>query len=901
MRSGATGPTRVACASVLLWVCALETVSSETPALARLDGTVTNAGGVPLAAAEIRVVEALDSRSASGGVPASDVRGRSDSRGHFELSVPQRLRRVIVVASASGYAMGHSKVLDLNTLHQGVPTIRLRASALIQGHVVDERGIGLAEAEVTAESQDPEDSGLPSSLRRWVTHTDARGAFGIDGAPIGQILLSARRDGFVSAGDRGRALVATTRSEPLLLRLYEAMYLSGVVVDARGVPIPGAQLAARAKSRTSSTVLVSDAGAFRVGPFPRGESVELIGSADGFTYSRKADIIAPNDRLRIVLTSNGALRGRIVDATTGKGIPEFDIVFHRRESVPIKTLPFPGTRHFKTVDGRFEWSDVQAGVWTVTARAHGYCDARLEGVLVGDKMARDLAVALSKGRTIPGRVRSTTNGMPVSGALVRAELTHRAAYHDPELGLADSVATDREGRFTLEGQPEALPVTLLVSAPGFASARYEIEPSDHSAIELVLSKGSALDGHVLNPDGSAAPKAWVRLVDLSSGTGGGLATDVGGRFTFGELSPGTYGLSAASDQGTTEFQTVIVSSDAPTEVELRIGAGRTVHGNVAGLLPGEHARVLLRGESATALSREADTDDSGAYSLRGVAHGRITLVAHTSSDREISKVIEVPADEEVSVDFEFPAGVRVSGTLTRGGRPVPFMTINARPLDGQATAASGESSQSGQYALEGLAPGSYRIETVDGSRQQTVHVTSNTSLDFQLPPLTLSGTVIDGESEMPVAGVVIVASAVESGPAPVKAETDFEGRFTLKNLDPRNYRLTVFKPSYEMRVSLQPLTESLTDVSIRLQPDEGVPIRVVDATSGQSLRTVFVTALIAGADARTLELQLDPQGSGQLPRALAGSSIRVWWFEYAPSDIGVWAGAPLNVALTAGR
>ena len=59
-------------------------------------------------------------------------------------------------------------------------------------------------------------------------------------------------------------------------------------------------------------------------------------------------------------------RGRVVDAATREPVREFELKFMRAQRTPADDED-PGARKFRADDGRFEWQDLPAGQWSVTA------------------------------------------------------------------------------------------------------------------------------------------------------------------------------------------------------------------------------------------------------------------------------------------------------------------------------------------------------------------------------------------------------------------------------------------------------------------------------------------------------------------------------------------------------
>ena len=62
----------------------------------------------------------------------------------------------------------------------------------------------------------------------------------------------------------------------------------------------------------------------------------------------------------------------------------------------------------------------------------------------------------------------------------------------------------------------------------------------------LLAQNSSLNGTVSDPSGAVVPNASVTLTNEQTGIQRAVTTDAQGRYTFDDLTPGTYRLSAKS-------------------------------------------------------------------------------------------------------------------------------------------------------------------------------------------------------------------------------------------------------------------------------------------------------------------------------------------------------------------
>jgi hypothetical protein len=123
------------------------------------------------------------------------------------------------------------------------------------------------------------------------------------------------------------------------------------------------------------------------------------------------------------------------------------------------------------------------------------------------------------------------------------------------------------------------------------------------------------------------------------------------------------------------------------------------------------------------------------------------------------------------------------------------------------------------------------------------------------------------------------------------------GQFAFTGLEPGEFTLTVYKPGYEMVRKRIAYSSPVNDMTIRLRQETGAEIRVHDAFSGEPLSVIFATEMVGASPALTLRVDLDDDGVGYIPNALAGSTITFAAEGYAETVIRGWDGQGLNLRL----
>ena len=598
----------------------------------------------------------------------------------------------------------------------------------------------------------------------------------------------------------------------------------------------------------------------------------------------------------LALADTGVLRGRVIDAATKAPIREFTIEFFATPAAK----PTPGARVFQTKDGRFEWTSVPADVWEVTAGAPGYQRFEFGEVLIRKGAATpEVVLPLRRGFTVTGRVFDELTRTGIENATVSFWDAQQSDYGDNWRRRLHT-STDRNGSFVLDGVPGGR-ITIHAGSQDHANRAVTISVGpDLAPLQIALSAGSLISGQLTAADGATGVAGWVELSNLDSGTAGMAKSGPNGEFIYKRLSSGRYRVMGRSETGQAEIEIALAPNERRENVVLALKTGSVVRGTITGLSAGELRRTNISVQNATDYLVYMDTqiDARGKFTIGGLKPGRVRVVVDVSLKLQLARVVDLPPDSERTVDFDFARGVRLSGRVTRNGKPWPQVMVAAHPVGNQdefqvypvATSAQGA------YAFDKLPYGDYVLMVV-GHRTPTVRVDSDKEFDIDVPAAaTFEGQVSEDPSGVPIVGarVDLRPAEVMSKLLPRATETDHFGRFTEPNLPPGDYIVTIYKTDFAMyreRLSLGTATERH---SVRLQPERGVRVHVSTA-SGKRLEAVRATEIVAGQRVAGMLLRLDEEGSAYLPGGLAGSGLSFTAAGFEPIEIRAWDGRELEL------
>ncbi|APR77887.1 Hypothetical protein A7982_03234 [Minicystis rosea] len=181
---------------------------------------------------------------------------------------------------------------------------------------------------------------------------------------------------------------------------------------------------------------------------------------------------------------------------------------------------------------------------------------------------------------------------------------------------------------------------------------------------------------------------------------------------------------------------------------------------------------------------------------------------------------------------------RIAGrVIDAGGAPVAGALVRAEPADrgpeALHTSARALSDAAGHFSLEGLDPGLHTVVAAHaGFASSAAERVSAGSLDLVLGLRrggSLSGRVIEAEGGAPVPAFTIVV-ARRKGPVKevsvaVRSVIDSDGRFTIPDLEPGDYRVRAAANAHAPTAPL--------DVSIPEPPTQAAPIQLALGRGGR--------------------------------------------------------------------
>jgi hypothetical protein len=421
------------------------------------------------------------------------------------------------------------------------------------------------------------------------------------------------------------------------------------------------------------------------------------------------------------------------------------------------------------------------------------------GVPGADVMTRDYALGVSYSGNILGNLAEVANQ---PGAQPTSTPTTRPTPAPTPAPTARPSAP-----------PTPKPVTTpvpLPSLPAVPSAAPSLAPSPiPTAPPLEPSpapeSGASLRGTLLDDKGRPLPGWSVGVAAIDRW----VLTDAKGRYAM-NLPLGPYELAVMDPQGKTQLTKPIRLVTAQG-MELPLVVAIPV-GEIKGMVVDKQTKLGV-GDATVQLFRAGETYNlssrgNGAFYMGDLPAGQYRVVVTRSRYQPFEGAVTVVPKQEASMVVSLaPKPGSLAGKVTNlkgQGQPGVAVAIPSLKL-------SVATDRLGAYTFNDLPPGQHEVIFTQGDRRVATTLvrvrsdettTENVTVTAQVVAAdkggSIGGQITDAVSKRPVGGVKIV---VESGDLTVLTITASDGRFTVTDLPPGNYRVSASKTGYKTRTA----------------------------------------------------------------------------------------------------
>ncbi|MEM9379573.1 MAG: carboxypeptidase-like regulatory domain-containing protein [Planctomycetota bacterium] len=771
-----------------------------------LRGRVTDAGGAPLAGAE--VVCATTSGVALRGALEIGAPGRStsvvtDADGRFETGVAGGDVRIEV--GLDGYAPYER---DAEVAAEGttdVGDLRLAEGVRIAGRVLDPNGRGVPKARIVAQPKREGGIVFYGGPLDALATTDESGRFEIRRQAAGPYELIAVHDEHPPQPFSGRTERPGEAVEGLVVTLRAGATIEGVVVDLPAGGADGLRVVARGGpggigilfgSRPGGPVTadVDERGSFVLTGLEPGAEVNLTLVEGRLAFNgstRRSQVVrarAGDRSARIAYSEGASVRFRVTDSE-GRAV----------ESMSVDAgFDFPAARVRRSEvceDGVCEIANLWPGDGGETLKlqieATGFEPYRAERLLVQPDAEVDLGtIVLEERPRVLLTVTSAATGEPVEGAAVLMR-----PYRDPA-----AATTEITRRFSIEADRDETDEYAYFDVEGEARGTTDAE----GRCELDATPGTTVEFVVRHPDHAETVDGPLALSSSSSTTEHAIALALGGavRITVVDPTGAPVARARVERRGAEDFPTL----EGDSAEESTDSAGVL---DFTGLPAGAQSFRL-----------EPKAMGGGGGFLMDVA---ITGPPGAEDDGAEWTEVVVLAGETAELTLVAPLRGVVVGEVTELGVPLAGAKLTLRrpetgPVAGMLSfgprGPQAVTDARGEFRFDDVEEGEYEIVLAHPSRVMDVvrpvqAEGAETEVEIDLDVTIVEGTVLDETGE-PVAGAVVRperaqqggtqtmsvaimvtddgggggASVITSGDDPAdEVRTDGEGRYLLRGVE----------------------------------------------------------------------------------------------------------------------
>jgi uncharacterized GH25 family protein len=578
---------------------------------------------------DVRIIDGLEPKATSDANGQFVLKGLE--RAPYKLKISRTNFGTIVVSDIHIKAGTPNKIKDIELLPE----------ADVRGHVIDVAGQPITNAKISATSEE---------INTTQATTDKTGAFTLRGFSSGtHILLKTVAPGFVET--------STTLIAPDLdagITLAQQGSLRGRVQDAETLtPIQTFQITS--SYRLNPKTFTSDDGSFELTSLPPGR-FSFMAVAPGYQAAELKAIEIhpgqPTESIVFSLRKGVTLSGRVVDAATGKGVGNANLIYHIASETKSAEWQFYSRLTAKRTDedGNFTLDGLPKEKVTIIASAPSYGEAS-QTVMPDENGV--IQIALAKGGSISGRV----IGANAATSLRETKVSLLNLKDMTEL----IIPTDDTGAFgfgsMIAGRYQLTAINKLGrSQPQEITLR---ESEELKNVNLVLKAGSTIRGKLIGLRADELPVAEI-VVEAAGGFTIEASTLPDGSYVVNGIPNGRVQVTAQtyaqrsltkSIQLEEGAQELTVDIQFPTEARL---SGRITRNGQAVA----HVTVRVWPREPGMVSASTRTDENGRYVIEGLNNGDYLIIVEGTGGRK-SQRISGPTFLDIELEPSTPMGPTV--------------------------------------------------------------------------------------------------------------------------------------------------------------------------------------------------------------------------------------------------
>jgi uncharacterized GH25 family protein len=725
-------------------------------------GVVVDESGAPVGDATI---QAVTGRGGRGAQATSDKDGRFTVVG-LEMSADSYFK-----AQKSGLACPTFGPIDIPAEGRDDLRIVMTKAASVSGTVVDKSGAPVPKARVVTMPVEQNRFGMP------IADAGNAGEFKVNGLAKGEYRFQAHRELNSIPSDPDAQLVTLSEGETITgLRLTimeeKGLTIRGRVTDEKGNPVKNANISAYGNDSHGYTNANED-GTYTISGL-KAISHTMSVESTGYSTQQREDVDAGAMGIDFILQGTGSVEGQVVDASSGKPIPDFEIQFIRiTPNQPPGPSEFGGNgTQIQDPEGRFHLDNVEAGAASIYVRAHGYAPQMqsVEGVQPNDTLT-GVMFRMEAGGSVAGRV-TNNHGEPMAGA----QIYDGPLPQDYERGKTPGAISGADGTYTLDGLATGT-VSVSAKLQGYAPTISQVvtSPGQSTPLDIVLGAGAGIIARVREGNAPAA-NAFISVNPQTGGNSASGNTKDDGTIEFKGLAAGQYNLYSSLNRNNSpgaanraQNRQITLEEGQAVEIEFVFLSGNaTLEGKIIleGQAPAQawaNLEIDVSADGETHESAHVQVDATGTFVMDGMpsGHGRLNIGAQLPGNQNISRMvnIDLAPNRTTQITIDLRGGGTIAGAVTgmrpaevgsaallRGVVEIPA-TIDMSFYESIARSgvivSGAQLDAAGTFTIQGVEPGEYTVlvAAFDGQRLTQAEMLSRMRIAHAAVTVEENGTV----------------------------------------------------------------------------------------------------------------------------------------------------------------
>jgi len=881
---------------------------------AKIEGTITDEQGEPIAGAEVRATLYRSMGNQYFGAAAL-----SDEEGKYEIpALPAgNLNNFIVVCQ--GYArypppgaFQENQVLSAGTSLR--VDVKLRKGGSLTGKVTRKSDQKLLSgARVIAI---PRSSWGGGAQENATTAED--GTYKIENLAPGEYAIQVTAEGcfqpdFPSGWRAGRAgtklddkwkvkIPLGGEETEKDLELEVGGEISGWVEDNAGERVAGVRITVSGVS-SQLPVITDKQGEFKITGVKGGNRINVYAYAPGRWARADPPVsVSPGGKVEgIVLRLKATIKvSGVVELSDGKPPDGGTVRVVNGDPRRNKWLLNSGGKTIPVgPDGAFEVEGITPGMISVIARVPGYMKAFSDAQTVPEGTDLEgVRVMLQAGNKISGYVRLKT-GEPIEAVEISVREETGGWYY----GTNGTVAqTDDHGHFEIDGLGEGK-YRVNARKEGLSPAsKSGVRPISGEEVSLEMQAGGEISGRVFDMQGNGIGGLHVSLKIIQGQRPPAMpstSTSGDGTFKLTGVLDGYYRVNVAPGWNSKLNYTQGHHEGArpgDNGIEIQVQRGQRISGRVLDPQgePMGRIRIWSNPVEGGGRSSSSQTDADGTFELVGLSYGSHNITIEARGEYASITEPNVGAGTEGITITVGRAQVIEGVVVDASGLPARGVSIRARPMPGSTGTSRWSSTRTdGTFKLTRLAPGNYQITFTASGRfaTQTLSDVASGSTGVAVQMFVgefIAGIAVDAQGK-PVSGSRVNAHPIHGGTSS-SASTNKEGKFKIVGLDPGPHRLTASANQAGFLLD-EPVEAETGKDDVKLVLRQGLSIRgqVVDATGKGTRGWVYIVS--GGGSFRGRWFSADRDGNFSIVGLPEGKvKLRTWVSGYEQVETECYAG-----------